>query len=442
MKELSQITAGFVDHGGLYLPLARKLAKTYKRVIYWDPKEEDYECVNEAVVGSTVPDDPRLERIDDLWLEKAECDLFIFPDSRGAGMQLELAGQGYPVWGGRRSMFLEQSRETFLRVLKDLGLEIPPFKRIVGITKLAEYLKDKENQIIKISKYRGTMETRKWRSWDDDEAWLDWMRVKLGGVKEYQPFLVFESIDTPFELGGDTYNILGQWPSHMLDGYEYKDKGYFGAFKAFEDMPDHTRAVMEAFAPILKTTGHRNFWSMEIRWVPGKNGEGEHAYFIDPTPRGPMPGSGSQMQLYKNLPLIVAAGAEGELVQPEADGKFTAECIVSTKFEDPVWPSIRVPAELEDHLKLSGSCKVDGREWFPTGESRGEEIGWLVAVGDTPSDTIGTMLEYKSRLPDGFEAHTESLVDLLKEIHKAEEQGIEFTPMKLPEPEEVIQDES
>jgi hypothetical protein len=68
----------------------------------------------------------------------------------------------------------------------------------------------------------------------------------------------------------------------------------------------------------------------------------------------------------------------------------------------------------------------------------GDEIGWLVAIGDTPEQTIDRMLEYKNQLPDGVSAHTESLVDLLKEIHKAEAEGIEFSPMPVPEPELVI----
>lgn len=432
MKELSQITACFVDHGGLYQPLAQKLSQAYKRLLYWDPKEEAFEAVNEAVIGDSHPLNPRFERVEEFWPEKKEINLFIFPDSKGYGLQLELESQGFPVWGGRRSMFLEQDRGLFMKVLERVGLEVPPFKKIVGMDNLAKYLKPLKNQYIKISKYRGTMETRKWRSWDDDEAWIDWMRVKLGGVKNILTFYVFESIDTPFELGGDTFNILGRWPSQMLNGYEYKDKGYFAAVTGFADMPPQLVAVMEAFGPMLQMTGHRGFWSMEVRW------KDKHAFFGDPTPRAPLPGSASNIEGIKNLPLIIAAGAEGELIEPEYAGKFTAECVLTTKNEDPVWPSVRVPEELRDAMKLSGTCAVNGRDWFPPGEARGEEIGWLVAVGDTPRATIEKMLELKGELPDGVDAHTESLVDLLKEIHLAEEKGVEFTPMEVPEPEEVV----
>src|SRR6516225_6740528 len=121
MRELSEITAGFVDHGGLYQPLAERLAESYKRVIYTDPAAEDSENINEAIIGDSFPENPRFERTDDIWLHKTELDLVVVPDSKAAGLQLEFQSQGFPVWGSRRSIFLEQSRETFIRVLEDLG---------------------------------------------------------------------------------------------------------------------------------------------------------------------------------------------------------------------------------------------------------------------------------------------------------------------------------
>jgi hypothetical protein len=438
VKEISELTCGFIDHGGLYQPLAERLvsANGYKRLIYYDPNAEDSETVNDAVIGDSFPENPRFERTDDFWLHKREIDFFVVPDSKLAGTQLELRSQGFPVWGSARSIFLEQSRETFIRVLQDLGLEVPPFKRLIGIDALAAYLKDKENQIIKISKYRRTMETKKWISWDEDEAWIDMLRVRLGGVKNLMPFLVFEAIDKDaFELGFDTYQIRGRLPKIMLDGYEGKDNAYFAALKPFEEMPEQSRTVIEAFRPVLEKAGHGNFWTMEIRDIV------EHFFPIDGTPRGPMPGTGSQCQLYRNLPEIIAAGAEGELVEPEPEGKFAAEVALCKKGFDCMWRSTRVPEELQEWMKLSGICRVNGRSWFPWKYTDDEGIGWLVAIGDTPQEVIDNLLAYKELLPPGVDASTEALVDLLREIHKAEAEGIEFTEQEVPEPESVVTNE-
>lgn len=436
MKEISQTTFCFIDHSGLYQPLAECLAESGKRLLYYDPNAEDSETVNDDVIGDEFPDNPRFERIDDYWLHKKEIDLFVVPDSKHAGEQIELQSQGFPVWGSFRSIFLEKSRETFLRVLEDLGLEVPKYKRIIGIDTLQEYLKPRENQIIKISKNRRTMETKKWHSWDEDEAWLDMQRVKFGGVKNLQPFLVFEAIDKDaFEIGFDTYQIGGKLPGHMLDAYELKDNAYLGAFKPFEELPEQSRIVLEKFRPVLEKAGHANFWTNEIRDILG------HFYPIDGTPRGPMPGTGSQIELYRNLPTIIAAGAEGELVEPEPAGKFVCEVALCKKGCDMMWRSTRVPQVLRSQMKLSGVCRVNGRSWLPYRVNDDEGIGWLVAIGDTPQEVVDNILEYKGKLPPGVDCSTESLVDLLREIHKAEEEGIEFTEEEVPAPETVVTDE-
>lgn len=433
MKQIDQITAAFVDHEGLYYALAEHLSQSYGRLLYSDAGGEAFPTINQAIIGDSSPQNDRLERVDDILMHRKEVDLWIFPDSQDCGLQLFLEEQRRPVWGPRRAQFIEHSRETFIAILTRLGFDVPPYKRVVGITRLREYLKPRENQIIKISKYRGTMETKKWRSWDEDEAWLDYLAVMLGGVKEIWPFLVFESIETPLELGGDTYNVRGRFPHSMMDGYEYKDKGYFGAFKPVADMPPQTQAVMESFAPILQHAGAITFWSMEIRV------KDDEFHFIDPTPRAPLPGSASQMALYKNLATIIAAGADGELVEPEAAGKFSCECVLTMHCKAPQMASVRVPEELKPWIKLGGVCSVNGRAWFPpVRNDQGDEIGWMVAIGDTPREAVETMLGYKALLPDGITAHTESLIDLLKEIHQAEAKGIEFTPMTVPEPETVV----
>lgn len=432
MKEIKDITAAFVDHGGLYLPLAQKLAQSYKRILYTDPCERAFPKINDSVIGDGFDN---IDRVDSFWPHKADVDLFIFPDSQGRGVQAELRSQGFPVWGSGNAETLEQSREKFHRILGEVGLEVPTFEIVVGLSALREHLKDKTDKYIKISKYRGSLETCHWRSMDDDAGMLDCWAVKFGGVKDLIRFLVFDKIDTPLELGGDTYNILGQWPDSMWDAYEWKDKGYFGAWKKFGDMPEQTQAIMGAFGPVLKSEGHRNFWSMELRVMPDGSFK-----FIDATPRGPLPGTGSQTENIINLAEIIAAGSEGELVQPKPEKLFAAECVLTQKGQKEAWGSVRVPDELSRWMKLGGSCRVDGRTWFPPDDSHDEEIGWLVALGDSPIETIETMLKQAEELPDGVEACTDSLVDLLKEIHKSEAEGNEFTPQEVPEPAVVIEE--
>ena len=67
------------------------------------------------------------------------------PDIRHAGIQAELRKQGYPVWGSGRGMILEQDRVFFMDKLAELGLDVPPYEKVTGLTNLALFLKDKED---------------------------------------------------------------------------------------------------------------------------------------------------------------------------------------------------------------------------------------------------------------------------------------------------------
>lgn len=426
MSDLKDITCCFVDHG-LYLPLASKLAQTYRRVLYFTPWERGFPTINDCCLGDGFGD---IERCDDLWKEKAEVDLFVFPDILHAGLQEELREQGFPVWGSGTGQRLEMDRLEFLRTLSETGLPLPTLKEVRGISALREHLREEEDKYIKISKYRGTMETWHWRNWKLDSGTLDVLAVHLGSVRELLRFLVFDAIDSDIEVGGDTYCIDGRFPNHLIEGYEWKDKSAFGAFKSRADLAPALQDILEAFGPVLGSHTYRNYFSMEVR--------GET--FIDPCCRGPMPLTGSQMEMYKNLPEIIYAGAQGELVQPEVEEEFCCECVLTVKVEKEEWANVTVPHALEGWMKLSHCCLADGVHGFPPYECRGEEIGWLVAIGDTPRSTLEKQLEQVKLLPDGVCAGTDSLVNLLKEIQEAEAQGLEFSPHPTPEPAEAIQE--
>lgn len=430
MKDVKDITCLFIDHT-LFLPLALRLGQTYKRVLYSTPWEKAFPLVEDCVIGDGFEE---VERCDDYWqaVDNGEVDLVVCPDVMHAGLQLHFEKLGIPVWGSRKGDALEMNRDKFLRVLKDVGLDVPPYERVVGTTALADHLRDKEDVYIKISKYRGTTETKHFRSWALDQTLIYKLAIKFGPCREQIPFLVFYAIDTDIELGGDTYGVDGLWPSIMLQGYEWKDKGYFSAVTDKEKMPEDVLNVLEAFSPFLAQNRYRNQWSMEIRKTEDK------AYFIDATCRAPSPATGSQIIAWSNFPEIIWAGANGELADPVPDCQFTAECVLTLKRQKGEWGETEIPAKLAPWMKLANCCCVDGVIGFPPDDE--PEIGWLLAKGDTPEETVEQMKTHAAMLPDGVEAHLTSLVDLLKEIQEAEKQGIEFTGQSVPDPEVVVAD--
>jgi len=429
MKETAQVTALVVDHG-LFLPLAERLAQTYKRVLYWSPYEEGFSTIKKGCYGDGYPN---IERCEDIWLAKDEIDLFIFPDIQHAGLQLELEAQGFPVWGSRAADSIELDREKFLRLLGQAGLEVPSHEVVVGLSALSDYLRDRENQFIKISRWRGDMETTHWRNWELDGNLMCQLGVKFGPLRELVRFLVFDAIETDLEIGGDTYCLNGEFPDLMLHGIEWKDKSYFAAVTKREEMPEQIRQTLEVFGPILGHYGYRNEFSVEVRVVE------DRFYFIDPTCRGGMPSTGSQMMLWKNFPEIIWAGAHGVLMEPEPAAQYAMECVMTVKHQKDCWAVAGFPPELQEWVKPACCCKVDELYAFPPNDQQ-DEIGWLLAIGDSPRETLQAMQAHVAALPDGVCANVESLANVIKEIEQAEEEGIEFGKQDLPAPAEVIED--
>lgn len=434
MKEASDVTCLVVDHG-LFIPVALRLSQFYKRVLYHKPGTEAFPTLSRGCIGDGFD---QIECVSDPWplVDKGDVDLAVFPDILDSGTQLHLESLGVPVWGSRKGDSIELSREKFLRILKDHGLDTPTFERVVGITSLKAFLKDKTDRYIKISRWRGSMETWHWRSWEEDENTLDGLAVKFGPLREFVPFLVFEPIDTPIEDGGDFINVDGQWPKLCLRGIESKDKGYFSSVTRIVDLPEYMQEILDVFGPVLGEYRYRNLFSMEVRVTDNK------AVFIDPCCRGPLPATSSQMMVWKNIGDVIWAGAHGDLVEPEPAAKFTAECVLTMKGDKSNWRVLEWPKELEPWMKIADCCAVDGVLGIPPDDQHGNEIGWLVALGDTPKETIAKLKDKASILPEGVDAELSSLIDLVQEAETMREEGVPITPKPMPEPAEVVSNES
>lgn len=434
LKAISEVTACVLDHG-LGIGLAVELAKSYKRVLYQNLAATDaFPSLNKCCIGDGYPGVEVIQLPEDHWDYKGDIDLYVFPDLYHGGEQRELESQGKAVWGSRHGDRLEIFRGRFLKALAETGLTVANHQALRGIDALRDHLRDKTDHYVKISRYRGTMETFHWRDWQHDEGFFDEMSVDLGPFKNDLVFYAFPSIDTDIEIGCDTYNIDGRFPARLLVGYEGKDKSYFGALTPAAHLPEQLAAVNEAFAAELSASGYRNFISSEVRI------KGDQFYFIDPTRRIGIPSGASQMKLYTNLAEIIYAGAHGELVEPEALDAFVCECVLTARRDKHAWTRAEFPAALEDSVVCGNSCRADTLTCWPPLELSDDSIGWLVHTASTPQTAIQGILDKARLLPDGVEAATESLADLLKEIESGQEQGIPFTSKPLPEPAIVLEE--
>lgn len=428
MKPTNDIVACVIDHG-LFLPVALKLAETFKQTYYWTPVERDFPTIKEGIIGDGFA---RLTRTESPWEVKDQCDLFVFPDIGFAAMQEELVSQGYPVWGGRRADSLEKNRGKFLREISRMGMPVPKYERILGLTNLRLHLADLEDKWIKISKWRGDVETFHWRSWAEDEATLDNYACVLGPAKELITFYVIDPVETDIEDGVDTFCIQGRLPRTCLHAMECKDKALIGTVVPFSALPENLRQISQAFAVVLKEYDYRQFFSTEVRVAE------DECYFIDPTLRAGSPPSQLQTELFANLAEIVWAGANGECVDPVGTAEFGVQARLTTKEARTNWFAAEFAPELSQWVKCHNCCEIDGRTCFPPDRANGRELGWLVATGDSISSAIAQIKNLASKLPDNVCCDTGSLADLLVEVDEAESAGMEFTDKTVPQPQEVF----
>lgn len=424
-KDISEVVACVVDNG-MFMPVAVKMAEQAKKVYWHKPYDDAWPIMAECVQGNGFSN---FHYCEDYWHPDIfkEIDLFIFPNLIGDNLQGHLEQSGKFVWGSRQAARLERMKGLFYKTLEEVGLPVPPYEVISGFTKLDHYLKSTEDVFIKISKYRGTMETWHHANYDQSEPYLSWLRYKFGSFRELIKFYVIDKIDTEIEGGIDTYCIDGQWPNTAVIGYEQKNKTYLACVLPWDELPKEYTMVNEAFGPVLKQYGYKQFFSTEIR----------HPYLIDPTCRCPSPAGEEQLEVYGNMPVIFWKGAQGELVQPDIVAPYCGESLITYDGEPDVEKKLKVPDEIKQWVKLYGCALVDGYCIWPPDKEM--VIGAAVSIGDSPTEVLENLKSIQESLSDQkVIIDLTSFADLIKEVESSEEQGMSFGEQPLPDPVEAL----
>jgi len=429
MKAISETTFCVIDHG-LFQHVARRLARDAKKVYYWTPWECSFPTIRTGNIGAGLSD---FERVNDFWEVKDEIDTWVFCDVGFSGLQAELRSQGKAVWGCADGDDIEVYRGHFLKTLEEIGLKVPPHTAIKGMTNLREFLHDKTDKWIKMSKWRGDWETVHWRSWDEDAATLAFREAQIGPCCEDLTYYVFDPIDTNIEDGSDAYFVNGEFPERVIHGVEAKDKAYLGTFCDFKDLPKPVLDANEAIAPVLEKSGYAGFFSTEVRIK-----DEDEFWFTDPTCRCGSPPSQVMTEMLANYSEIIQAGAHGVCLEPEEAAEFGMQILIKIKRNPAQWGATTIPEALDQWFKPLACMKTEsGVLAFPPDEEN--VAGWLVAIGDTIEETLEILRERIKLLPDGLESDISPMADLIREIEEAEAQGMAFTPQELPGVEAVLE---
>lgn len=435
MKPIEEVVCCIVD-AGTFIPLADMMGRKCAKAYYYSPYEQEYLNLHRCCIGDGMD---HFERVDE-YMEPEfydKVDLWIFPDIGYGGFQRYLRRDKKAVWGSMGMSDLELYRTRFLKVIQDLGLPMVNSVVCRGLTELAERLKGVGDKWVKINRYRDNMETFHWQDWTHGQRDLERLAIEFGPLKEHVIFVVQEPIkdeeDSPvIEIGYDGWSLRGEYPESSYAGYEQKNELYCGSLLPYEGLPEEVRMVNEKMAPVLESYGYRNFWATEIRV---KDGE---AFFIDPTAR--MAGQTQEHLLLTctNLPEVIWAGANGELINPEFSHQFAAEATIHYKGEGNGWKTFVVPDSIKDRVKLYRCCFVDGAYQFPPHKS--DELGVVIGQGDTVEESIEDLNDTFAELADEPVCiHADGFVNLIEQIQTAEDEGVEFSDQPVPKPETVLQ---
>jgi hypothetical protein len=436
MDELKNKTVCVYDHGAFF-HVTQRLSRDFGRTLFFKPWKKSNPVFTDMAVGTGFEN---IERVVDFFDIIDEVDLFVFPGLYNADLQIYLESKGRRVWGSRRGEDFEFKRQFFKDTLKRLGLPVPEYVVLEGMTKLVEYLKENENVFVKISRFRGDGETWHHINYKLSESRLDGMRFYYGPFKEKITFVVEHEIKSDIEAAYDGFSVDGKFPDLGIHGYEAKDRAYVGTLQPYDEMPKAVIEVNEAFAPLLAKEKYRSAWGTEIRI----DDKGDN-YFGDATCRTQHPPGALFAEQVTNYSQIMYYGADGELVQIEHDFDFAAELILLTSGSDISFQALEIPKNVEPFVKLFSPCKHDGITYVcPESKhplmNQSDEIGSVVAMGDTMEEAIETVQEFASQIK-GASLYYESdaLAKCVKSIQSAKDEGMKMTDQAVPDPSSVVE---
>jgi len=403
---------------GIFVELAIRLSREFGKVLYHAPEGSPFPRSTTQLIGSGLKE---IEVVENIWEHIDEVDLFVFPDVYDGALQVFLREMGHRVYGNAQADRLELDRFFCKDTLKRLGLPIVPYEKVSGITALRDKLEGEENKFVKISHYRGDMETEKHLNGEmNDDRW-DYIASRLGGMKELTDFLVEDKVEG-IEVGYDGYVVNGEYPNQCAYGYEIKDTGYVGKIVPYQMLPQTLKIINAKLAPYFKEEQARGDFSTEVRITKTRQ-----AFLTDPCVRCGNPPTPAKMEAFSNLGEFMYAAAEGELIPLRPTGKFMAQANIYSPYADKQHLSVEFPERDRQWIKLMNFMVTDGVYKIIPRDLELEVIGAVVAIADTMNQAIELVKE-RAEAFKGFEVDikTDSFDDALEVIEDGKKLGIPF----------------
>ena len=171
---------------GMDVPFAQRLAREFKRVGYFTPWTSDYPTANDLAVGSGFDG---VERIKDFWKASDEFDLICFFDVHTADEAEYLRKHGRLVFAPGCAEILELDRYKGRKTQSVVGLPTQRTELVKGLPHLKQRLSQVKDKYVKLSIFRGEIESFHHKDFKSSEPYLDKLAVSLGINKDSVDFI-------------------------------------------------------------------------------------------------------------------------------------------------------------------------------------------------------------------------------------------------------------
>lgn len=371
------------DHG-LYTNLAARLGRETP-VAYFSTWANAAPFSRDVLPGTGLEG---VERVDDpvAFILDGKASALIVPDLYLTDYERLARGMEIPTFGPGGGARIETDRWFLKEFLEAHKFPVIQSDEIAGIGHFRDYLKAPANddKFIKLSTFRGDMETRHHRHWRGSRAWFEHQAGQLGPGGDLMRFIAERPIPSEIETGIDTYFRDG-WVLPMIVGYEIKDAGYIGVrAEDWKELPREVRRLAGALAEYFNEQSYNGFFSNEMRVL--KDGT---VYMTDATCRVPSPPGGVMMAACRNFAAMVLKDKAPDY----GEARYFCEIILKSGWVANHFLEISYPPEMEERLAFHNHCKIGEATWAIPHRWGHQEFGSACGWGETLEEAAGMAQE-------------------------------------------------
>jgi len=357
---------------GLSVDHAINLGKQGHNVYYFVEYRTRFQKLDEYLPGYGFKE---IHKILDYGEALDNVETVVFADVGFGALTDLLRKKGYFVFGASvRGEQLELDRIFMLKEFEKLGISVPKYKIVHGVTNLLKAVEGGK-KFVKLNIFRGNFETMKVDT--PSELKVEIEQSGFGLVAEDIDFIVTDEVDG-IEIGCDVLFNGKEFLRPIGEGNE--TKGFGAQFNRCVDSSEVWDGVLDKLQPWLAKVGYRGNISLEGIF------NGSDISILDVTARLFYPGSTVYPAYLENYADVIYAVARGEYVKPRFAKKYYSVISVQ-RADSKKWTKVNFPAEFawKNVFLPTGAVYINGEYWCSPGDKL---VATITGCGDTFDESI------------------------------------------------------